>query len=123
MAIRIERLGDSQRLVISVQDFFTKKETNLSSGHEALLDALAALINKYPTYPINVLGRTETRGKPGELLAMSQARAQSVGTALAARGVDPRRLTVSADSPPSTVAKSPASRAKANQVEIVFLYH
>ena len=123
VAIRIERLGDSQRLVISVQDFFTKKETNLSSGHEALLDALAALINKYPTYPINVLGRTETRGKPGELLAMSQARAQSVGTALAARGVDPRRLTVSADSPPSTVAKSPASRAKANQVEIVFLYH
>jgi outer membrane protein OmpA-like peptidoglycan-associated protein len=123
VAIRIERLGDSQRLVISVQDLFAKKETNLGGGHEALLDALSALINKYPTYPIHVLGRTETRGKPGELLAMSQARAQSVSTALTARGVDPRRLTVSADSPPAAETKSPASRAKANQVEIVFLYH
>ena len=52
-------------------------------GHEALINSIASLINKYPTYPIQVLGRTESRGKPGELLAMSQARAQSVSTALA----------------------------------------
>ena len=122
VAIRIERIGDSQRLVISVQDLFSKKETSLGSGHEGLLDSLAALINKYPTYPINVLGRTDTRGKPGELLAMSQARASSVSTALAARGVDPRRMTVSADSP-VVAPKTPPPRTKSNQVEIVFLYH
>jgi flagellar motor protein MotB len=69
-----------------------------------------------------VLGRTEMRGKPGELLAMSQARAQSVSTALAARGVDPRRMTVSADAPLND-PKSPSTRGKNNQVEIVFLYH
>ena len=124
VAVRIERIGDSQRLVISVQDLFNKKETSLGAGHEPLLDSLAALINKYPTYPIHVLGRTETRGKPGELLAMSQARAQSVSTALAARGVDPRRMTVSADPAPSADSKAPAaSRSKSNRVEIVFLYH
>jgi outer membrane protein OmpA-like peptidoglycan-associated protein len=124
VAVRIERIGDSQRLVISAQDLFTRMNTALGSGHEALLDSLAVLINKYPTYPIHVLGRTETRGKPGELLAMSQARAQSVSTALAARGVDPRRMTVSADSPAPAEAKSaPVPRAKSNRVEIVFLYH
>ena len=122
VAIRIERIGDSQRLVISVQDLFTKKEIALGPGHEPLLDSLASLINKYPTYPIQVLGRTEMRGKPGELLAMSQARAQSVSTALAARGVDPRRMTVSADAPLND-PKSPSTRGKNNQVEIVFLYH
>jgi len=122
VAIRIERIGDSQRLVISVQDLFTKKEIALGPGHEPLLDSLASLINKYPTYPIQVLGRTEARGKPGELLAMSQARAQSVSTALAARGVDPRRMTVSADAPLND-PKSPSTRGKTNQVEIVFLYH
>jgi outer membrane protein OmpA-like peptidoglycan-associated protein len=122
VAIRIERIGDSQRLVISVQDLFTKKEIALGPGHEPLLDSLASLINKYPTYPIQVLGRTEMRGKPGELLAMSQARAQSVSTALAARGVDPRRMTVSADAPLND-PKSPSTRGKTNQVEIVFLYH
>jgi len=122
VAIRIERIGDSQRLVISVQDLFTKKEIALGPGHEPLLDSLAQLINKYPTYPIQVLGRTEARGKPGELLAMSQARAQSVSTALAARGVDPHRMTVSADVPLNDQKASP-SRAKSNQVEIVFLYH
>jgi outer membrane protein OmpA-like peptidoglycan-associated protein len=122
--VRIERIGASQRLVISAQDLFTRKETALGSGHEKLLDDLSVLINKYPTYPIHVLGRTETRGKPGELLAMSQARAQSVSTALAARGVDPRRMTVSADSPtPSEAKAAPATRAKSNRVEIVFLYH
>jgi outer membrane protein OmpA-like peptidoglycan-associated protein len=123
VAVRIERIGDSQRLVISAQDLFNKKETSLGAGHEPLLDSLAVLINKYPTYPIHVLGRTETRGKPGELLAMSQARAQSVSTALAARGVDPRRMTVSADPAPIADAKSPPPRAKSNRVEIVFLYH
>ena len=122
VAIRIERIGDSQRLVISVQDLFTKKEIALGPGHEPLLDSLASLINKYPSYPIQVLGRTELRGKPGELLAMSQARAQSVSTALAARGVDPRRMTVSADAPLNE-PKTPAARGKSNQVEIVFLYH
>ena len=120
--VRIERLGDSQRLVISAQDLFTKKETSLGNGHDGLLDSLASLINKYPTYPIYVLGRTEVRGKPGELLAMSQARAQSVSNALTARGVDPRRMTVSADAP-VVDAKAPAPRTKSNRVEIVFLYH
>ena len=110
--------------MISVQDLFSKKETALGGGHEKLLDDLSVLINKYPTYPIHVLGRTETRGKPGELLAMSQARAQSVSTALAARGVDPRRMTVSADAPsPAESKTAPTPRAKSNRVEIVFLYH
>ena len=122
--VRIERIGDSQRLVISVQDLFTKKETALGPGHEKLLDELSGLINKYPTYPIHVLGRTEARGKPGELLAMSQTRANSVSTALAARGVDPRRMTVSAEPPTPPESKSgPTPRAKNNRVEIVFLYH
>jgi outer membrane protein OmpA-like peptidoglycan-associated protein len=124
VAVRIERLGDSQRLVISAQDLFSKKETSLSTGHETLLDALASLINKYPTYPIHILGRTDTRGKPGEVLALSQARAQSVSMALAARSVDPRRMTVSAADPPTPAASStPPPRAKSNRVEIVFLYH
>jgi outer membrane protein OmpA-like peptidoglycan-associated protein len=122
VAVRIERLGDSQRLVISVVDLFTKKETGIGNGHDGLLDSLAALINKYPTYPIYVLGRTETRGKPGELLALSQARAQSVSTALAARGVDARRMTASADTPVPDV-KATTPRAKNNRIEIVFLYH
>ena len=64
VSIRIERIGDSQRLVISVQDLFTKKEIALGPGHEPLLDSLASLINKYPTYPIQVLGHTEMRGSP-----------------------------------------------------------
>jgi outer membrane protein OmpA-like peptidoglycan-associated protein len=124
VAVRIERIGDSQRLVISAQDLFNKRETALGAGHEPLLDSIAVLINKYPTYPIHVLGRTENRGKPGELLAISQARAQAVSTALAARGVDPRRMTVSADPAPATDSKTPSpTRNKSNRVEIVFLYH
>jgi outer membrane protein OmpA-like peptidoglycan-associated protein len=123
VAVRIERLGDSQRLVVSLQDFFTKKQTNLSAGHEATLDSMAALINKYPTYPIQVLGRIDGKGKPGELLAISAARAQSISSALIARGVDVKRLFVNADEPINEPRVSPARAARSNRVEIVFLYH
>jgi outer membrane protein OmpA-like peptidoglycan-associated protein len=119
-AVRIERIGDSQRLVVSLQDLFTRRETTLGAGHQTLLDALATLIKKYPTYPIHVLGRTDVRGKPGELLVLSQARAKSISDELIARGVDARRLTVSAESPPPDAKNG---RSKSNRVEIVFLYH
>jgi len=125
VAVRIERRGDLQRLVISLQDMFTKKQTAISTGRESIVDGVAALINKYPTYPVQVIGHTDSKGKPGELLALSAARAQSIFSALVSRGVETRRLLVSGIGADDPIAdnKSPVGRAKNNRVEIIFLYH
>ena len=123
--VKFERRGDLQRLVLVVPQLFEKRQTNIAPGHETQLDQLAALIKKYPSYPVQVIGYTDNRGKAGELLAISAARAQSVFSALASRGVDAKRLMVSGlgGDEPFVDNKSASGRAKNNRAEIVFLYH
>lgn len=125
VTVRIERRGDLQRLVIAIPQLFAKRQPTISSGHESTLDALAALINKYPTYPVQVIGYTDNRGKASELLAVSAARAQSVYQALASRGVEARRMMASGLGGDEPIADNHAAsgRAKNNRAEIVFLYH
>jgi outer membrane protein OmpA-like peptidoglycan-associated protein len=124
-SVRDERRGELQRLIIAVSDLFVKKQTALPPGHEAVLDGLAALINKYPSYPVQVVGHTDNKGRAGELIAVSAARSQSVYAALLARGVEARRLMTSGLGGDEPIAdnKSASGRAKNNRVEIIFLYH
>jgi outer membrane protein OmpA-like peptidoglycan-associated protein len=124
-SVRDERRGELQRLIIAVSDLFVKKQTALPPGHEAVLDGLAALINKYPSYPVQVVGHTDNKGRAGELVALSAARSQSVYAALLARGVEARRLMTSGLGADEPIAdnKSASGRAKNNRVEIIFLYH
>jgi outer membrane protein OmpA-like peptidoglycan-associated protein len=125
VTVRIDRRGDLQRLVLTIPDLFIKKQTTLSAGHDGVLDGLAQLVNKYPTYPVQVIGHTDNRGKSGELVAISAARAQAVYSALVSRGVEAKRLMPSGVGSDEPLAdnKSAAGRAKNNSVEIVFLYH
>lgn len=125
VSVRIERRGELQRLVISIQDLFARLQTTLTPGKEEALTPIAQLISKYPTYPIQVVGHTDSRGRTGELIALSQARAQSVFSSLVAKGVEARRLMVSGQGPNDPIAdnKLPAGRQKNNRVEIIFLYH
>jgi outer membrane protein OmpA-like peptidoglycan-associated protein len=124
-AVRIERQGELQRLIISIQDLFGRSQTTLAAGKDSVLDPIARLISKYPSYPVQVVGHTDNKGKPGELIALSQARAQSVFSSLVARGVEARRLMVSGQGPNEPVAdnKVASGRAKNTRIEIIFLYH
>ena len=84
--VRLERRGDLQRLVIAVPELFSKRKPDIAPGHDGVIDAIAELLKKYPTYPVQIIGYTDNRGKSSELLAISAARAQSVYSALAAQG-------------------------------------
>jgi outer membrane protein OmpA-like peptidoglycan-associated protein len=124
VSVRVDRRGELQRLVLAASDLFSKKQTTLEAGHEAVLDGLAQLVKKYPTYPVQVIGHTDNKGKPGELVALSMSRAQSVASALVERGVEARRLMTTGLGPDEPIAENHgAGRAKNNRVEIVFLYH
>jgi outer membrane protein OmpA-like peptidoglycan-associated protein len=125
VTVRLDKRGELQRLVVAVPDLFVKKQTTLAPGHDAVLDGIAGLVNKYPTYPVQVVGHTDNKGKSGELVAISAARAQAVFGALVSRGVESKRLMPSGvgSDEPLEDNHSAAGRAKNNRVEIVFLYH
>ena len=123
--VRRERRGDLQRLVVMVPDLFAKKNTSLSPGKGTVLDPIAALINKYPSYPVQITGHTDNRGKSGELLALSNTRAQAVFSELVSRGVDAKRLLISGmgGDDPMFDNKTTAGRTKNNRIEVIFLFH
>ena len=122
--VRLDRRGDVQRLVVPLRGLFTKKSTVITPGNDGSLDALAAVMKKYPTYHILVTGYTDSRGRRDELLALSQARATAVYSALVQRGIESSRMVVSGNGAdePVTDNKSAAGRAQNNRVEVVFLY-
>ena len=123
--VRLERRGDLQRLVIAVPELFSKRKPDIATGHDGVISAIAELLKKYPTYPVQIIGYTDNRGKSSELLAISAARAQNVYSALAAKGVETKRLMASGlgGDDPRFDNKTAPGRAKNNRIEIVFLYH
>ncbi|HEY0707844.1 MAG TPA: OmpA family protein [Polyangia bacterium] len=126
ITVRREARGMVQRLVIPIpaERLFNRRETSIAANKEANIDPLAELLKKYPTYPLQVMGHTDNRGRSGEQLAFSLARAESVFSALVLRGVDPKRMTVSGQGSSEPIAdnRSPSGRALNNRVEIIFIY-
>jgi outer membrane protein OmpA-like peptidoglycan-associated protein len=126
VVVRREARGSLQRLVIPLEAerFFPRKTTTIASDKEAQLEPVALLLKKYPSYPVQIVGYTDNRGRTGEQLALSLARAESVFSALVVRGVDAKRMVVSGQGSAEPVAdnRTPAGRARNNRIEIVFLY-
>lgn len=125
VTVKVDRRGDMQRLRIVMSGLFRGRSTMVESSQDGVLDQVAALLKKYPSYPVQVIGHTDARGRHDQLVAVSMARAQSVFTALVFRGVDPKRATVSGQGPDDPIVRgtSPAARAQNNRVEVIFLYH
>lgn len=118
ITVRLERRGHLQRLVLPLRGLFRKTGTIIASGKDDLLDQVAALAKKYPTYPIHVIGHTAKGGRATELIALSLARAQSVSNELVSRGIEDRRMKVSGQG-----ANEPEGVGNVNnRVEVVFIY-
>jgi outer membrane protein OmpA-like peptidoglycan-associated protein len=129
IVIRRDAQGSLQRLILPIpaDALFMRRETVIGSSKAnatALLDRIANLIRKYSSYPVQVVGYTDSRGRSTELLALSLARAQSVYTALVSRGVEARRIVVTGQGPAEPISdnRTVSGRAQNNRVEIIFAY-
>jgi outer membrane protein OmpA-like peptidoglycan-associated protein len=124
---RLERDGDLQRLVLVLRGLFGEKHAALRPEQSKTVDAVKDLLNKYPTYPLQLTGFTDELGKsdtgkadlskaPSKVddeATLSLARANALYWALVGRGIDPKRISVDGKS-----AGTAGSR-----VELSILYH
>jgi outer membrane protein OmpA-like peptidoglycan-associated protein len=126
ITVRRDARGSLQRIVLPLRAemLFVRTSAALAPGRDALLEPIASLAKKYPNFQIMVVGHSDNRGRTGEQLAMSQARAQSVFTGLVSRGVDAKRMIVSGQGAGEPVAdnRTATGRAANSRVEIIFLY-
>jgi outer membrane protein OmpA-like peptidoglycan-associated protein len=126
IVVRREARGSLQRLVIPLpaERLFVKRGTSVAREKETGLDPIATLLKKYSSYPVQIVGYTDNRGRPGEQLAFSLARAESVFSSLALRGVDAKRMVVSGQGAADPIAdnRTTTGRSTNNRIEIVFLY-
>jgi len=122
--VKVDRMGEMQRLRVILAGLFVGKSTMVGPGKDRPLDDVAALLKKYPEYAVQVVGHTDSRGLHDTLVAVSLARAQSVYAALVSRGVEAKRAMVTGQGPddPLVPGKGPTARAQNNRVEVVFLY-
>jgi outer membrane protein OmpA-like peptidoglycan-associated protein len=122
--VRLDRRGDVQRAAVPLRGLFLRKSTVLTPGNDGVIDGLATVMKKYPTYNVLVVGYTDNRGRREQLLALSQARATAVYSGLVSRGVEAKRIVVSGNGADEPVSdnKTTGGRALNNRVEVVFLY-
>ncbi len=126
LSVRRDARGSLQRIVLPLQAdrIFSRRDASVTPGKDAVLDPISTLIKKYAAFQVMLVGHTDNRGRKGELLALSQARAQSVYTGLVSRGVDAGHIIVSGlgDGEPTSDNRTTAGRAANSRVEIIFLY-
>lgn len=124
ITVRADKKGDVTRLVLTFGGAFKGHATQITDGKDKVLDGVAELLKKYPTYPVQCVGHTDTKGKSDALLVVSQARAQAVYDALIGRGVDAKRFVVSGVGGEQPIAdnRTPKGRDQNNRVELVLLY-
>ncbi len=126
VVVRRDIRGSLQRLVLPIpcSELFIKRDTIIAPGRDAILEGIAALLKKYASFPVQIVGYTDTRGRASELLAISLARSQSVYSALVLRGADAKRMLVSGQGGAEAISdnRTVAGRARNNRIEIIFLY-
>jgi outer membrane protein OmpA-like peptidoglycan-associated protein len=122
---RLEREGDLQRLVLVFHDLFADKQAALRPEGAKVIGAVKDLLNKYPTYPLQLTGFADGQGKPDDLVALSLARANAVFWALVGQGIDPKRMSVEGKGSPRSIADTSgnARGSENDRVELSILYH
>ncbi|KIH77714.1 hypothetical protein GFER_03385 [Geoalkalibacter ferrihydriticus DSM 17813] len=80
-------------LVITLGDvLFDVNKSELRSGAQFTIDKLAAFLAEYPTRNVLIEGFTDSTGAVEHNQRLSERRADAVRSALAAKGIDSRRL-------------------------------
>lgn len=87
--VDVEEVGDQDAILVRLPDgvTFARGSADINPGFYSSLDAIANSMVQYPNSLIDVYGFTDTTGSDALNQRLSEQRAESVATYLAARGV------------------------------------
>jgi len=100
-------------------EFESGKATLTTSG-KAILDEMAAALQKVKGKKVEVIGHTDNLGLRDSNLALSQARAEAVRTYLTGKGINPDMVMVSGQGPDRPVAENTSAEGRARNRRIEF---
>ena len=104
--------------VIKGIEFETNK-AEIRAASAPLLNEAAAVLIKYPSLKVMIVGHTDNRGGQALNVDLSRRRAEAVKTFLMDRGVDAERILTRGEGPDSPIAdnKTAAGRAQNRRIE------
>ena len=100
-------------------EFESGKATLTASGR-AILDEMAAALQKVKGKKVEVIGHTDNIGLRDSNLALSQARAEAVRTYLTGKGINPDMVMVSVQGADRPVAENTSAEGRARNRRIEF---
>lgn len=121
--VRIERQGDTIRLIMPGNITFPTDSYNLRSSFYPVLSDVSAVIAKYNETSLRVSGHTDSTGKRAYNQKLSEQRASSVANYLVANGVSRARLFVEGQGQDQPIADNAteAGRSANRRVELSIL--
>ncbi|MES2432022.1 MAG: OmpA family protein [Bacteroidota bacterium] len=101
--------------------YFATNKYNITSNSQLAIDKLKKVFTEYPQTDILVTGHTDDVGTEAYNLTLSQKRAEAVGAALKASGIDAARLTIKwfGETQPIIENTTDANRALNRRVQFV----
>jgi len=115
-----EAQEETDNIKVTDDAIILKKMINFRTGRSDLLpesfpilEDIAMVMKKHPTWKVRVEGHTDSRGNHGRNMTLSQARADSVRNYLINRGVDPARLTTAGYGPDHPIASNNTREGRA----------
>lgn len=118
--VGVAREGDVLILRMPSDVTFASNQSVISSGFYPVLDDVAAVLQRYDSSTIDIIGHADSRGTDEYNLGLSRERASNVARYLIDRGVLPARLYVEGRGESSPIASNDtaAGQAQNRRVEI-----
>lgn len=117
------RLGQRGLVLTLGEALFEFDSPRLKPYTLRIVDRLAEFLVAHEAYPVAVEGHTDNAGEAQVNRETSQARADAVASALAARGVDTTRITATGygETRPAASNETAAGRRQNRRVEVILL--
>lgn len=118
---KVERVDEGIKVEFNEKILFAFSKSDVGDSAKKNLNALVAILNKYPNTNIEIQGHTDSRGTDDYNMGLSERRANTVKDYLTAQGIATTRITTKGfgESAPGYTNDTPEGQAQNRRVEFL----